>query len=204
MGLREWFNNKLDDVADKVQDFSGESERRVLVDETKDATTALKQDVTHNVETLNEMAVQFNSRVDKLNHIREEAIAELVGQLREHMSRFGRVKAPFEFVPESYRRSELRIPERRLQTEEDYIASYDWDEQERFDFTFDRGVFGTKKETEKIIVDLTKHLDNLKLLRGRCCQDYGQVFSTPQGAATPKNFQNPDFSLKWRDFWVFL
>ncbi|WP_338326236.1 Dam family site-specific DNA-(adenine-N6)-methyltransferase, partial [Weissella confusa] len=37
---------------------------------------------------------------------------------------------------------------------------------------------------------------------GRCCQDYGQVFSTPQGAATPKNFQNPDFSLKWRDFWV--
>ena len=21
---------------------------------------------------------------------------------------------------------------------------------------------------------------------------------------TPKNFQNPDFSLKWRDFWVFL
>ncbi|WP_411130585.1 hypothetical protein [Weissella confusa] len=38
----------------------------------------------------------------------------------------------------------------------------------------------------------------------RCCQDYGQVFSTPQGAATPKNFQNPDFSLKWRDFWVFL
>lgn len=42
MGLREWFNNKLDDVADKVQDFSGESERRVLVDETKDATTALK------------------------------------------------------------------------------------------------------------------------------------------------------------------
>jgi len=39
---------------------------------------------------------------------------------------------------------------------------------------------------------------------GRCCQDYGQVFSTPQGAATPKNFQNPDFGLKWRDFWVFL
>ena len=38
----------------------------------------------------------------------------------------------------------------------------------------------------------------------RCCQDYGQVFSTPQGAATPKNFQNPDFGLKWRDFWVFL
>ncbi len=38
----------------------------------------------------------------------------------------------------------------------------------------------------------------------RWCQDYGQVFSTPQGAATPKNFQNPDFSLKWRDFWVFL
>ncbi|MCT0008218.1 hypothetical protein EFL93_07505 [Weissella confusa] len=59
MGLREWFNNKLDDVADKVQDFSGESERRVLVDETKDATTALKQDVTHNVETLNEMAVSL-------------------------------------------------------------------------------------------------------------------------------------------------
>ena len=29
-------------------------------------------------------------------------------------------------------------------------------------------------------------------------------FSAPQGAATPKNFQNPDFSLKWRDFWVFL
>lgn len=172
MGLREWFNNKLDDVADKVQDFSGESERRVLVDETKDATTALKQDVTHNVETLNEMAVQFNSRVDKLNHIREEAIAELVGQLREHMSRFGRVKAPFEFVPESYRRSELRIPERRLQTEEDYIASYDWDEQERFDFAFDRGVFGTKKETEKIIVDLTKHLDNLKLLREQIANEF--------------------------------
>ena len=38
----------------------------------------------------------------------------------------------------------------------------------------------------------------------RWCQDYGQVFSAPQGAATPKNFQNPDFSLKWRDFWVFL
>ncbi|MFR4252885.1 MAG: helix-turn-helix domain-containing protein [Weissella confusa] len=41
-------------------------------------------------------------------------------------------------------------------------------------------------------------------ITGLCCQDYGQVFSTPQGAATPKNFQNPDFSLKWRDFWVFL
>ncbi|MGZ9841955.1 hypothetical protein ACXN5V_02735 [Weissella confusa] len=48
---------------------------------------------------------------------------------------------------------------------------------------------------------LTKALQNENW---RCCQDYGQVFSTPQGAATPKNFQNPDFSLKWRDFWVFL
>ena len=30
------------------------------------------------------------------------------------------------------------------------------------------------------------------------------VFLAPQGAATSKNFQHPDFSLKWRDFWVFL
>ncbi len=30
------------------------------------------------------------------------------------------------------------------------------------------------------------------------------VFLVPQGAATSKNFQHPDFSLKWRDFWVFL
>ena len=50
-------------------------------------------------------------------------------------------------------------------------------------------------------VAMTIETQNIKR---RCCQDYGQVFSTPQGAATPKNFQNPDFSLKWRDFWVFL
>lgn len=58
--------------------------------------------------------------------------------------------------------------------------------------------FYETNQTKMLIPDLERHF------KRRCCQDYGQVFSTPQGAATPKNFQNPDFSLKWRDFWVFL
>ena len=29
-------------------------------------------------------------------------------------------------------------------------------------------------------------------------------FFGTESCRTPKNFQNPDFSLKWRDFWVFF
>lgn len=172
MGLGSWISDRLDDAADIVQTWTGEKDRRETVRETQEETEHLREDVTNNVSVLNNLAVEFNSRVDKLNELREKAIQELVGQLRNHLSLFGHLKDASEFVPETYRRRMELIPEKELQTEENYISSYDWDEEQRFDFSFTNGIFGTKKKTEEIVYELTEHLGQLKLLRKELAKEF--------------------------------
>ena len=65
-----WISRAIDWMADKVQDSTGEKERRNLVQIIKDLAEDFRTQVTKAVEKLNSQLSQFNQIIKNLNDFR--------------------------------------------------------------------------------------------------------------------------------------
>ena len=67
-------DDMLDWAADKVQTFTGEKERRQLVQEYKDTYIQFKNSVEHLIEIVNDKIREFNEQILLLNDLRKEKV----------------------------------------------------------------------------------------------------------------------------------
>ena len=82
-----WISRAIDWMADKVQESTGEKERRNLVQIIKDLAEDFRTQVTKAVEKLNSQLSQFNQIIKNLNDFRSNHVKSNIEQLHEFLSK---------------------------------------------------------------------------------------------------------------------
>lgn len=153
-----WINDRVDDAAKVVQKFTGEKERRQIVEETKHEYKESRNAIQILIDILNNLIKEFNQKIKALNSIREEKVKINIQKLGSSLSIFGNIKDMSEYSEEKEKLF-FYIPERAFEKVENYIADIDWSSDEIFLRTFFQGIFTpffTRKQNKKMIERLEK------------------------------------------------
>lgn len=151
MGIINW-------AARKVQNFTGETDRKQIVAQTKLEYVKSRKEIEYIVQELNYTIEKFNIKIVELNNYREKRIKNDVEKLGSFLSTFGNIKDISEYSEEK-EKSFFNIPERAFEEVENYIADIDWSSDEIFLRTFFQGIFTpffTRKQNKKMIERLEK------------------------------------------------
>lgn len=125
-------------VARKVQNFTGETDRKQIVAQTKLEYVKSRKEIEYIVQELNYTIEKFNIKIVELNNYREKRIKNDVEKLGSFLSTFGNIKDMSEYSEEK-EKSFFNIPERAFEEVENYIADIDWSSDEVFLRTFFQG-----------------------------------------------------------------
>ena len=131
MGIINW-------AARKVQNFTGETDRKQIVAQTKLEYVKSRKEIEYIVQELNYTIEKFNIKIVELNNYREKRIKNDVEKLGSFLSTFGNIKDISEYSEEK-EKSFFNIPERAFEEVENYIADIDWSSDEVFLRTFFQG-----------------------------------------------------------------
>ena len=131
MGIINW-------AARKVQNFTGETDRKQIVAQTKLEYVKSRKEIEYIVQELNYTIEKFNIKIVELNNYREKRIKNDVEKLGSFLSTFGNIKDMSEYSEEK-EKSFFNIPERAFEEVENYIADIDWSSDEVFLRTFFQG-----------------------------------------------------------------
>lgn len=122
----------------KVQNFTGETDRKQIVAQTKLEYVKSRKEIEYIVQELNYTIEKFNIKIVELNNYREKRIKNDVEKLGSFLSTFGNIKDMSEYSEEK-EKSFFNIPERAFEEVENYIADIDWSSDEVFLRTFFQG-----------------------------------------------------------------
>lgn len=164
-----WINDRVDDAAKVVQKFTGEKERRQIVEETKHEYKESRNDIQILIDTLNNLIKVFNQKIKALNSIREEKVKINIQKLGSSLSIFGNIKDMSEYSEEKEKLF-FYISERAFEEVENYIADIDWSSDEIFLRTFFQGIFTrffTRTQNKKMIERLEKFKTDMKHEKGK-------------------------------------
>jgi hypothetical protein len=139
----------VDWAAEKVQNFSGETERRELVAEYKEALYGFKTTIANIVCQINVSINEFNLLVSKINKFRQQKVKKNIDSLYLFLNKFGNAKMPDKYSEEASQSVE-NIPFKQIEDAEFYFQNINWDEKKVFNESFKRGVFGTRNATRKL------------------------------------------------------
>ena len=131
MGIINW-------AARKVQNFTGETDRKQIVAQTKLEYVKSRKEIEYIVQELNYTIEKFNIKIVELNNYREKRIKNDVEKLGSFLSTFGNIKDMSEYSEEKEKLF-FYIPERAFEKVENYIADIDWSSDEVFLRTFFQG-----------------------------------------------------------------
>lgn len=151
--VEDWFKDRVDDAANAVQSFTGEKERRQIVEQTKLEYKESRNAIQILIDILNNLIKVFNQKINALNSIREGKTKINIQKLGSFLSTFGNIKNISEYSEEK-EKSFFNIPERAFEEVENYIEDIDWDIDEIFCRTFFQGVFTrffTRKQNKKML-----------------------------------------------------
>jgi hypothetical protein len=155
MGLIDW-------AADKVQSFTGEKERRALVQKIKNLAQKFRDDVGKIIAKLNESIKSYNEKLRVLNAERQGVVKSNVYSLFNFLSKFGSVKEPGQYCSESERKLQI-IPERQFEKIDNYIKDIDWSKGDIELNTFFLTPFGMKSKTRRQNLSMIEHINELQL-----------------------------------------
>ncbi|MBS4174294.1 hypothetical protein [Bacillus sp. FJAT-49736] len=155
MGLLDW-------ATDKVQSFTGESERRALVEETKTIYSQHRATVESKLMIINRLIKEFNQKIHFLNIFRKEKVKITIDALHAFLSKFGSLEKANRFANEEEKEI-LDLPDKRFEEMEDYIQDIDWSKDEVFKKTFFKTVFGARSETRKQNLSMREELHEYRL-----------------------------------------
>lgn len=156
-----WFENMLDHASNAVKNFTGENERREIVEETKQEYIKSREEIEKIVYKLNNVIVEFNSKILKLNISRENRVKINVEKLGTFLSTFGNIKGIAEYSEEK-KKTFIKIPERLFEEVEDYIEDIDWSNDEVFCRTFFQGGIFAAIFTRRQNVKMLERLEEFK------------------------------------------
>lgn len=155
MSLIEW-------AADKVQTFTGEKDRRILVEQLKSIHSNHKEHVHNRVEKLNNKVCRFNKIINAINQIRLHSVKKNLNMLKTFLDIIGNLKSSSFYAAESERKDYI-LPERAFTGEDDYILQVDWSDDEVFQKTFFKSVFGVKSENKQNNISMQKMTGEYKI-----------------------------------------
>lgn len=186
----------LDNLARGVQNLTGETERKQIVEETKNEYINSRNAITNIVNQLNLVILSFNQKIDYLNNLRLTRVKGNIEGLGKFLSTFGTVKglSAYSHIHERGK-TYFTIPERAFEEVENYIEDIDWSSDEVFMRTFFSGgigaIFFTKQQNMKMLEKLEEfrnevmHMKNklnnkitmLEKVDLRICDIYTQLVS---------------------------
>lgn len=184
----------IDFLAKGVQDFTGETDRKQIVEETKNEYINSKTAITNIINNLNNVILSFNKKIDYLNNLRLTKVKGNIEGLGNFLSTFGTVKDLSSYSHEKGKEY-FSVPERAFEEVEDYIEDIDWSSDEVFMRTFFSGFLGaiifTKQQNMKMLEKLEEfrnevmHMKNklnskiemLEKVDIRICDIYTQLVS---------------------------
>ena len=152
----------IDFMAKKVQDFSGETERRELVQEFKHAYQEHRRKLNEIVEKVNVKISNFNNKVQKINIFRQEKVIKNIYQLGNFLKYFGHLDLSSQFILESEKDKEI-LPQKKLDKISNYIDEVDWSRDDIFRKTFSKTIIGAKFETRKTNLSMRDNLNRFRL-----------------------------------------
>lgn len=154
MGIINW-------AARKVQNFTGETDRKQIVAQTKLEYVKSRKEIEYIVQELNYTIEKFNIKIVELNNYREKRIKNDVEKLGSFLSTFGNIKDMSEYSEEK-EKSFFNIPERAFEEVENYIADIDWSSDEVFLRTFFQGGVFASIFTKGKNVEMLARLEEFK------------------------------------------
>ena len=154
MGIINW-------AARKVQNFTGETDRKQIVAQTKLEYVKSRKEIEYIVQELNYTIEKFNIKIVELNNYREKRIKNDVEKLGSFLSTFGNIKDISEYSEEK-EKSFFNIPERAFEEVENYIADIDWSSDEVFLRTFFQGGVFASIFTKGKNVEMLARLEEFK------------------------------------------
>lgn len=155
MGIIDW-------LADKVQESTGEKERRQLVVRAKELCEEFRQKVSAALSELNAQIKKLNDLIKGLNTIRTSLVKNNIDTLFQFLGKYGNCKPSDDYVSEETKVLE-QFPEREQARIEDYIQGIDWSNDEVFWNTFLCTPLGMKFKTRKQNLSMREELHNLEL-----------------------------------------
>ncbi|GAA0077098.1 hypothetical protein UT300005_14760 [Clostridium sp. CTA-5] len=155
MGILDW-------ASDKVQTFTGEKERRELVQEFKEIHENHKENVSLIINIINNSIAIFNDTIETLNEIREKNLRPKINKLYNFLSKFGNIKNTKNCVKEDDK-SRMHVSLKQFEKAENYIEDIDWSSDKVFNDTFFTTIFGARIKTKSHNIDMRAERDNYKL-----------------------------------------
>lgn len=152
----------LDWAAEKVQNFTGESDRRRLVEQFKLVHIEFQNIITEIVEKINIAIGIFNEKIDELNSYRQNKVKKNIFILGVFLSQFGKLREVGDYADED-KHSEIDVPKKQFQQSEDFIKDIDWSKDDVFEKTFFKSIFGVRAETRKINQETTQKIEEFKM-----------------------------------------
>lgn len=184
----------IDILAKGVQDFTGETDRKQIVEDTKNEYINSRTAITNIINNLNNVILSFNKKIDYLNNLRLTKVKGNIEGLGNFLSTFGTVKDLSSYSHEKGKEY-FSVPERAFEEVEDYIEDIDWSSDEVFMRTFFSFGLGaaifTKQQNMKMLEKLEEfrnevmHMKNklnskiemLEKVDIRICDIYTQLVS---------------------------
>ena len=155
MGLIRW-------MADKVQESTGEKDRRQKVEEVKGLVRDYKNKVTESIEELNPQIEIFNGKIEELNRTRESDVKRDISDLSAFLSKYGNCKESGDYAPEAGKIPAV-FPYREQERLETYVQDVDWSKSDVFWNSFLRTPLGMQLKTRKQNYSMREQIGQLSL-----------------------------------------
>lgn len=160
----------IDIFAKGIQDFTGETDRKQIVEETKNEYINSKTAITNIINNLNNVILSFNKKIDYLNNLRLTKVKGNIEGLGNFLSTFGTVKDLSSYSHEKGKEY-FSVPERAFEEVEDYIEDIDWSSDEVFMRTFFSGFLGavifTKQQNMKMLEKLEEFRNEVMYMKNK-------------------------------------
>lgn len=145
-----------------VQDATGETKRRELVQKIKDLAFEFKEKVSQAIEKVNWKIKLFNAQIAKLNAVRKEGTKENIDALEVSLSKYGKCKTCDSFAKESDKRT-IDFPQNDYEKIDKYLKGIDLTSDEVFWNTFLLTPIGMKLSNRKNNLAMTEAANELTI-----------------------------------------
>ncbi|WP_066304005.1 hypothetical protein [Bacillus sp. FJAT-29814] len=155
MGFLDW-------ASSKVQSFTGEADRRALVEEFKDVHSEHKETVHTKIALLNRLIEDFNRGIQQLNNFRTDKVKVKIENLFDFLVKFGNIESTITFADEKQKEI-VDIPTKAFESTDSYIKDIDWSKDDVFTKTFFKTIFGVRSETRRQNSSMKEELNEFQM-----------------------------------------
>lgn len=147
----------IDKLARKVQNLSGETERRELVEEMKLIHETHVGKLQMKIGVLNRCIASYNHIIQELNIIRQTKISKSLIVLHDFLDEFGKI-SPRDTYQDEVKKETFILPNGTFKKDEEYIGTIDLTKNRTLSRSFNKGVWGTKKDNRSNNLSIGKKI----------------------------------------------